>query len=117
MLRGLAGAMLEVTPNKFNERRVRRFTVSCRDLVAIFSGRVKIDDEPVPADAEVGHVAADFPTDAVAVYVYSDEYPSVPDGEEIPDAGLIGLRMYQYPPDESPVSPDDPSWRSREALL
>jgi hypothetical protein len=83
-------------PNKFTERRCRRFVITNRQLVAIFNGRAKIDDEALPEDAEVGHVVADITRDSIVVFVYSDTYPSVPDVEVIPEAGGIGLRMYHY---------------------
>jgi hypothetical protein len=97
MLRGLSGAVLEVAPNKFNERRVRCYTLPLRSLVAIFSGRVKIEGETLPVDAEIGHVAPDVVRNAISVFVYSDEFPTVPECEMIPEGGGIGLKYYQYP--------------------
>jgi hypothetical protein len=87
-------------------RRLRRYVLGRRELMMIFNGRVKIVGSGLPADASVHHLAVDYLSDSLHIFVHSTSFDPVPEGEAIPEDGPLMLCAI---PDES--------WRDRPPFL
>jgi hypothetical protein len=76
-----------------DRRRLRRYWFDPNWLVKVLNGAAVVLDGSLPDDASVQHIGIDPRRDGLTAFVHSREFDLVPDGEVIPEAGPLRVRM------------------------
>jgi hypothetical protein len=76
-----------------DRRRLRRYQFDPNWLMKVLNGAAVVLGGPLPDDAYVHHICFDLYRDGLSVFVHSMEFDPVPDGEVIPEAGPLCVRL------------------------